>query len=224
MREIVLDTETTGLDPREGHRLVEIACLELINGVPTGADFVRRINPERAMDAAAFAVHGISDADLAGAPLFAEICDELLAFIAEDPLVIHNAEFDLRFLNAELARLSRSAIPLERAIDTLHMARRRFPGAQASLDALCKRFGIDTSARVKHGARLDAELLADVYLELSGGRQKRLGLIAMETVVATARTSAARPPRAPRPHAPSAEEAAAHVAFVAKIRNAIWLR
>ncbi|MGE0718136.1 MAG: DNA polymerase III subunit epsilon [Alphaproteobacteria bacterium] len=224
MREIILDTETTGLDPREGHRLVEIACLELVNGVPTGLDFVRRVNPQRAMDAAAYAIHGISDADLANEPLFGDICDDLLAFLGDDPLVIHNAEFDMRFLNSELARAGRPAIPLERAVDTLHIARRRFPGAPASLDALCKRFGVDASARVKHGARLDAELLAEVYLELTGGRQKRLGLVAAEIQVSGVRAVVARAPRAARPHAPTAEEAAAHAAFVARIRNAIWLR
>lgn len=224
MREIVLDTETTGLDPRDGHRLIEIACLELQNGVRTGTEYVVRINPERAVDPDAYAVHGISDADLVGAPLFAEICADLLAFIADDPLVIHNAEFDLRFVNAELARLGHPAIPLSRAVDTLPMARRRFPGAPASLDALCRRFSIDTSARVKHGARLDAELLADVYLELTGGRQKGLGLTTQETIVIERRVDLVRIPRAPRPHGPTAEEAAAHAAFLGKIRNAIWLR
>ncbi len=224
VREIVLDTETTGLDPRDGHRLIEIACLELQNGVRTGIEYVTRINPERLVDPEAYAVHGISDADLVGAPVFAEIYPDFLAFIGEDPLVIHNAEFDLRFVNAELARVGHAAIPSARAIDTLTMARRRFPGAQASLDALCRRFGIDTSARVKHGARLDAELLADVYLELTGGRQKGLGLTTQTAVVVERRVAVVRIPRAPRAHAPSAAEAEAHAAFLAKIKGAIWLR
>ncbi|BBK45285.1 DNA polymerase III subunit epsilon [Allostella vacuolata] len=224
MREIVLDTETTGLDPRDGHRLIEVACLELQNGVRTGVEYVSRVNPERLVDPEAYAVHGISDADLVGAPLFAEICADFLEFIGEDPLVIHNAEFDLRFVNAELARLGHGPIPLARAIDTLPMARRRFPGAPASLDALCRRFGIDTSARVKHGARLDAELLADVYLELTGGRQKGLGLTTQTTTIVERRVALVRVPRAPRPHAPSAAEAAAHAAFVGRIKGAIWLR
>lgn len=224
MREIVLDTETTGLDPSEGHRLIEIACLELANGVPTGAEFVRRVNPERAMDPGAYAVHGISDADLAGEPLFSAIVDDMLAFIGEDPLVIHNAEFDLRFLNMELSRCSRPAISSERAIDTLQIARRRFAGGSNSLDALCKRFGIDATARVKHGARLDAELLAEVYMELSGGRQKRLGLVATATAAERRATAAARLLRPPRPHAPSDAELAAHASFIGRIRNALWLR
>ncbi len=224
MREIVVDTETTGLDPRDGHRLIEVACLELQNGVRTGNEYVVRINPERLVDPDAYAVHGISDADLVGAPLFAEVCGELLAFIGDDPLVIHNAEFDLRFMNAELARLGFPAIPLTRAVDTLPMARRRFPGAAASLDALCRRFGIDTSARVKHGARLDAELLAEVYLELTGGRQKGLVLTAEEAIVVERRVELVRVPRAPRPHGPTAEEAAAHAAFLIKIKGALWLR
>lgn len=225
MREIVLDTETTGLDPRDGHRLIEIACLELHNGIRTGAEYVSRINPERLVDPEAYAVHGISDADLVGAPVFAEIYGDFLAFIGDDPLVIHNAEFDLRFVNAELARIGAAPIPSTRAIDTLTMARRRFPGAQASLDALCRRFGIDTSARVRHGARLDAELLAEVYLELTGGRQKGLGLTTeTSSIVVERRTTLVRIARAPRPHAPSAAEAAAHAAFLAKIKGAIWNR
>ena len=224
MREIVLDTETTGLDPRDGHRLIEVACLELQNGVRTGNEYVQRINPERLVDPDAYAVHGISDADLVGAPLFAEICADLLAFIADDRLVIHNAEFDLRFVNAELARTGHPAIPLARAIDTLPMARRRFPGAPASLDALCRRFGIDTSARVKHGARLDAELLAEVYLELTGGRQKGLSLTTQETIVIERQVELVRVVRVARPHDPTAEEAAAHAAFLTKIKGTLWLR
>ncbi|WP_374440048.1 DNA polymerase III subunit epsilon [Stella sp.] len=223
MREIVLDTETTGLDPRDGHRLIEVACLELHHGVRTGAEYVSRINPERAVDPDAYAVHGISDADLVGAPVFAEMCADFLDFIGDDPLVIHNAEFDLRFVNAELARIGHPPIPPTRAVDTLTMARRRFPGAPASLDALCRRFGIDTSARVRHGARLDAELLAEVYLELTGGRQKGLGLTAETTMVVERRVAVVRVPRAPRPHAPTGAEAEAHAAFLRKIKGALWL-
>ncbi|MGE0724730.1 MAG: DNA polymerase III subunit epsilon [Alphaproteobacteria bacterium] len=224
MREIVLDTETTGLDPSEGHRLVEIACLELSNGVPTGAEFVRRVNPERAMDAGAYRIHGISEADLAGAPVFGDIVQELLDFIGDAPLVIHNAEFDLRFLNMELGRCSHPPIPAERAIDTLQIARRRFAGGSNSLDGLCKRFAIDASARVKHGARLDAELLAEVYMELSGGRQKRLGLVAAVATAGDRAVAAIRVRRPPRPHAASEAELAAHAAFLGRIAGAIWRR
>src|SRR5690606_37349522 len=168
MREIILDTETTGLDPAAGDRIVEIACLELVNHLPTGRTFQRYLNPERAVSAGALEVHGLSDAFLAKQPRFADIVDQLLAFIGDATLVIHNAEFDVGFLNAELARCGRP--PLQgKVIDTLQMARQKFPGAQASLDALCRRFSIDNSARSKHGALLDSELLAEVYLELVGG-------------------------------------------------------
>ncbi len=219
MREIVLDTETTGLDPASGDRIVEIACLELSNHIPTGATFHRYVNPERDMPPGAFEVHGLSTEFLADKPLFGEIVDEFLDFIADAPLVIHNAAFDLRFINAELARLSRVPLPEERAIDTLAIARRRFPGAQASLDALCRRFEIDTTARDKHGALIDCDLLARVYLELIGGRQPGLGL---DREAGGRAAGPVRVARAPRPHAPSEAELAAHAALVARLRDPVW--
>src|SRR5487761_627906 len=197
MREIVLDTETTGLDHAAGHRIVEIACVELMNHLPTGRVFHRYVNPERAVDAEALLVHGLDDAFLAQHPPFATLIDELADFIADGPLVIHNAEFDLGFLNAELKRLGRAALAC-RFTDTLSLARRRYPGAQASLDALCRRFAIDLSARDRHGAKLDCALLAAVYLELVGGRQPGLDLGANGSVVRQAVLD--RPVRPPRPH------------------------
>ncbi|HUK59978.1 MAG TPA: DNA polymerase III subunit epsilon [Stellaceae bacterium] len=220
MREIVLDTETTGLDPDAGHRIVEIACIELLNHLPTGRVFHRYVNPERMVAADALLVHGLDDAFLARHPIFAGHADELLEFIGEGPLVIHNAEFDLRFLNAELKRLGRPALAC-RFTDTLALARSRYPGAQASLDALCRRFAIDLSAREKHGARLDCELLAAVYLELIGGRQPGLDLAA--DMGAQRGGGIERPMREPRPHVATAEELAAHAAFLAKFAAPIWL-
>ncbi len=224
MREIALDTETTGLDPGSGHRVVEIGCVELVNHFPSGREFHTYLNPERDMPAGAFEVHGLSAEFLADKPLFAAIVDQFMAFIEDAPLVIHNAEFDLKFLNAELARLDRPILERGRTVDTLALARRKFPGAQASLDALCRRFEIDTSARDKHGALLDAQLLASVYLELSGGRQPSLGLGAGAAQAAGAPGAAGggRTPRPPRPHAPSAEELAAHDAFVARLKDPVW--
>lgn len=222
MREIVLDTETTGLDPLTGDRVVEIGCIELINHIPSGQHFHRYINPERPMPEAAFQVHGLSDAFLADKPRFAEIVDEFLEFIGDAPLVIHNAEFDMRFINAELSRLSLQPLPLTRAVDTLKLARQRFPGAQASLDALCRRFGIDNSKRDKHGALLDADLLAAVYLELIGGRQPDLvlGIETTTTVVQVQRVA-----RPARPHSASPEELAAHRAFLDKfVKDSLWDR
>jgi DNA polymerase-3 subunit epsilon len=218
LREVVLDTETTGLDPAAGHRVVEIGCVELYNHVPTGRTLQRLINPERAMPEAAFLVHGHSDEVLAKQPVFAKIVDELLEFIGDAPLVIHNAAFDIGFLNAELARCERAPIAETRAIDTVSFARRKFPGAPASLDALCKRFEIDLSARDKHGALLDAQLLAAVYLELLGGRQLGLDVAAAAVQVATVQTRA-RPARA---FPPSAAEIAAHAEFVATLKDPIW--
>lgn len=225
-REIVLDTETTGLDPTSGDRLVEIGCVELINQLPTGQVFHKYVNPERDMPEEAFRVHGLSAEFLAQHPVFAEVVADFLAFIGDAPLVIHNAEFDMKFINAELGRLGFKPIPMARAIDTVQIARRRFPGAQANLDALCRRFGIDNSSRTKHGALLDAELLAEVYLELAGGRQPGLGLSALASAPRRDAPVAAvveRVARAPRPHVPSEQELAAHAAFVGKIKNAIWL-
>jgi DNA polymerase III subunit epsilon len=176
MREIVLDTETTGLDPSDGHRIIELCCLELDNHLPTGRVYHTLIQPERDIPEDSVRVHGLTAEKLADAPVFAAIADELLGFIGDSRLVIHNAEFDLKFLNAEFAKLSQPALPPDRGVDTIAMAKRRFPGARYSLDELCRRFNIDLSGRAKHGARIDAELLAQVYLELVGGRQARLAL------------------------------------------------
>ncbi|HEY5598026.1 MAG TPA: DNA polymerase III subunit epsilon [Kiloniellales bacterium] len=223
MREIVLDTETTGLDPDAGHRVVEVACLELAQHIPTGRNFRRYVNPGREMPEDARAVHGLDDAFLAQQPLFADVVDEFLEFIGEAPLIIHNAQFDLKFLNAELARISRPPLDAARAVDTVALARRRFPGAQASLDALCRRFGIDLSARALHGALLDCELLAEVYLELRGGRQPGLDLDAKRQ--SAHGSGGASPERAARParlHEPSAEEIAAHEAMLARLKDPIW--
>ncbi len=220
MREIVLDTETTGLDPAAGHRVVEIACIELVNRVPTGKSYRAYLNPERDMPEEAFKVHGLSAEFLSKHPTFADEADKFLAFVGDAGFVIHNAEFDLRFLNAELARCGRPPLDGNPVVDTVLLARKKFPGAPASLDALCRRFGIDNSARTVHGALLDAELLADVYLELTGGRQPGLGF-ALEAGVA-ARTVRLREARVPRVHAPDAEEIARHEAFLAKIKEPLW--
>jgi DNA polymerase-3 subunit epsilon len=221
MREIVLDTETTGLDPAAGHRIVEIACLELVNHIPTGRNFQCYVNPERDIPADAIAVHGLSAEFLGDKPRFAEVVDGLMQFIGDAPLVMHNAEFDVRFLNAEFQRLGRPPVPIPSVVDTLQMARQKFPGAPISLDALCRRFAIDNSGRTKHGALLDAELLADVYLELVGGRQTGLELMAVSQIAATA-VIAARVPRPARPHAPTEAELAAHILLVAQLKNPIW--
>jgi len=214
----VLDTETTGLDPGEGHRIVEIACIELVHHVPTGRKFHRYVNPERDMPEEALAVHGITAEFLASQAPLAAIADELLAFIGSDRLVIHNAEFDLAFLNAELARLQRE--PVSSAfVDTLGLARVRFPGAPASLDALCRRFDIDLSDRVEHGAEIDCGLLAAIYLELRGGRQPGLDF----TMPANEIALTERIVRPPRPHSPSAAEVIAHQAMLRMIIEPIWL-
>ena len=218
MREIVLDTETTGLDPRDGHRIVEIACIELVHHIPTGRRFHRYLNPERDMPEDAFAIHGLTVEFLARQQPFAAVLDELQEFIGADPLVIHNAEFDLAFLNAELARLQREPIT-SGYVDTLALARRRFPGSPSSLDALCRRFAIDLSGRVEHGAEIDCSLLAAVYLELLGGRQPGLDF----ALPATLALDVARVARAPRPHAPSAEEFVAHLAMLKTISEPLWL-
>ncbi len=223
MREVVIDTETTGLNPGLGHRIVELAGLELRNHVPSGRKFHHYVDPQREMPEEAFKVHGISAEFLVGKPLFSDIVEGFLDFIGEDRLVIHNAEFDLGFLNAELEALGRPAIPLSRAVDTLAIARRKFPGAQASLDALCRRFEIDNSGRTVHGALLDAELLAAVYLELIGGRQPGFELAAAGAAVSGGPV-APRPRRAPRPHAPTAEELAAHGALLKRLKDPVWER
>jgi DNA polymerase-3 subunit epsilon len=226
MREIALDTETTGFDPLQGHRIVEIGCVELINHVPTGRSFHRYINPERDVPPEAAAVHGLTTERLLNEPLFAEVVGDFLEFIGQDTLVIHNAAFDMNFLNAELKRLGLPMMPMSRAIDTVGMARRMFPGAPASLDALCRRYGIDNSNRVFHGALLDAQLLGEVYLELRGGRQPDLVLGAARNETASAggpAVKATRVARPPRPHAPTEEELAAHAELLGKLKNPLWL-
>ena len=221
MREIVLDTETTGLDPASGHRIVEVAGLELLHHLPTGRTFREYINPERDMPEEAERIHGLSADFLKDKPLFAKIAPDFLDFIGDARLVIHNAAFDMKFLNAELRQAGHDIIAAERAINTVALARQRFPGAQVSLDALCRRFEIDNSARSFHGALLDCELLAEVYLELRGGRQPGLVLESRRrtSAVVTAAPVTARPPR---PHAPTAEEEAAHAAMLEKLAAPIW--
>jgi DNA polymerase-3 subunit epsilon len=217
MREIVLDTETTGLDPVLGHRIIEICCLELENHVPTDRIFHRLIHPERDIPEDSSRVHGITLEKLEHAPIFGAIADELLAFIGDAPLVIHNAEFDLRFLNAELERIGRPPLPPARGIDTIALAKRRFPGARYSLDELCRRFGIDLSARTKHGARVDSELLAEVYIELISGRQARLQLLPGEGLLVTGANiiRIPRPRPVPLPERIDAAEREAHARFIA---------
>ncbi|MDP6565044.1 MAG: DNA polymerase III subunit epsilon [Alphaproteobacteria bacterium] len=222
MREIVFDTETTGLDPASGHRVVEIGCVELINHIPTGETRQWYINPERDMPEEAYQVHGLSEDFLGDKPVFAEVAGDFMAYIDGATLVAHNAGFDARFINAELAALDRPNLPAERLVDTIAMARQKIPGAQYSLDALCRRFGIDLSRRDKHGALLDAELLAEVYLELIGGRQP--GLVLAADAAAARVVAAERPMRPPRPHAPTAEEGEAHRAFIATLDDPIWDR
>ncbi len=223
MREIVLDTETTGLDPLNDHRLVEIGCVELVNHVPTGRTYHQYVNPERDMPEEAYRVHQLSGEFLAGFPVFADVADAFLEFIGGARLIIHNAPFDMGFINAELARLKRPAVPMERSTDTVAMARRKFPGAPAGLDALCKRFGIDNSHRKLHGALVDADLLASVYLELIGGRQPDLELAkdAAAEDGGPVQTANAEP-RPARPHAPTKEEAARHAAFLEKVKEPVW--
>ena len=225
MREIILDTETTGLDPATGDRVVEIGAVELLNHLPTGRTFHVYINPERDMPKEAEAVHGLSTAFLSDKPVFAAIAEDFLTFISDATLVIHNASFDVGFLNAELGFLGHPSIPPERVVDTLHIARQKHPGAANSLDALCRRYGIDNSKRTKHGALLDSELLAEVYLELIGGRQRALVLEATVTkraaTVVAARVDLQRP--APLPSRLSENERHAHAAFVEGLgEQALW--
>jgi DNA polymerase-3 subunit epsilon len=225
MREIVVDTETTGLDPSDGHRIIEIGCVELFDHVPTGNTFHRYLNPERLIPLEAQRVHGLTDEFLAGKQLFSAVVEEMLEFFGDAPLVIHNAAFDLKFLNAELLRVARTSISAARAIDTIEIAKAKLPGVRYSLDELCKRFGIDLSGRSKHGALIDAELTARVYLELVGGRQTRLRLAPRDTVgVVTIDAVAARQRPAPLPSFVSPAEAAAHAGFVAHElgSDAVW--
>ena len=229
MREIVFDTETTGLSPAGGDRVVEIGCVELFNRVETGRSFHSYFNPGRSMPSEAEAVHGLSDRFLSDKPNFHDRCEELLEFIADSPMIAHNAAFDFGFINHELGSCGRPAVCMSRMVCTLTIARQKFPGAKHSLDALCTRFGVDRSQRIKHGALLDAQLLAQVYVELTGGRQIGLTLVAElvgddqrpEAVAAAPLPIVVRPPR---PHMPSADELARHAAFMARIRDPIWNR
>jgi DNA polymerase III subunit epsilon len=224
MREIVLDTETTGLDPLRGDRLVEVGCVEIFNRMPTGQTFHRYVNPERDMPQEAFAVHGLSSEFLADKPLFAQIVDEFLEFVGDAPLVIHNASFDISFINAELDRLKRQAIGRDRLVDTLLLARRKHPGVSNRLDDLCSRYAIDNSRRTKHGALLDAELLAEVYIDLIGARQSQLILAETTSRQAGGTLDLPRRQRAV-PLAPRVTDAdrIAHRDFVATLgEKAIW--
>ncbi|MCB4858502.1 DNA polymerase III subunit epsilon [Sphingobium sp. PNB] len=227
MREIIFDTETTGFDPASGDRLVEIGCIELLNRVPTGRTFHAYYNPQRSMPAAAEAVHGLSDAFLKDKPLFSHGVEELLAFLEDSHLVAHNARFDFGFLNHELKLCKLPEVSMERMIDTVAIARQLHPGAKHSLDALCTRYGIDRSHRIKHGALLDAELLAQLYIELTGGRQIGLGLAQEEEKLVVnmelAAEVAVRPVRPARVFAASAEELERHAAFVATLDKPLWL-
>ena len=223
-REIVLDTETTGLDPGSGHRMVEIGCVELLGGIRSGKTFHTYLNPGREVPEEAFRVHGLSTSFLSDKPILAEKVDDFLEFIADSTLVIHNAAFDMKFVNFELGQLGFPAVASERVLDTLLVARKKFPGSPASLDALCKRFSIDLSGREKHGALLDAELLAEVYLELLGGRQVMMGLevATSQVVLATDPKFGAAVVREARHFPASEEELAAHAALCAKLKSPVW--
>jgi DNA polymerase-3 subunit epsilon len=226
MREIVLDTETTGLDPDTGDRIVELGAVELVNHMPTGRTFHAYVNPQRDVPAEAVAVHGLTAAFLSDKPAFSGVAAEFAAFLGEARLVIHNAAFDMKFLNAELGWAGLPSLPWARAVDTLELAKRRFPGANNTLDALCRRFGVDNSGREKHGALLDSELLAEVYLELMGGRQPDLTLAVAIAGPAASGADWVAPPR-PRPLAPrlTAAEAESHAAFIVTLGEAaLWLR
>ena len=232
MREIIFDTETTGLSPLAGDRVVEIGCVEMFNRVETGRTFHSYFNPGRPMPSEAEAVHGLSDRFLSDKPVFADICEELIAFIGESPLIAHNASFDFGFINHEFGACGRPAVCLSRMVDTLAIARQKFPGAKHSLDALCTRFGVDRSQRTKHGALLDAQLLAQVYVELTGGRQIGLTLVAEpigDSIGIAASSDEASAPitvtiRPARPHEASEEELARHAAFLNRIKDPIWNR
>ena len=229
MREIVFDTETTGLNPLTGDRMVEIGCVELLNRVETGRTFHAYFNPGRPMPSGAEAVHGLTDIFLSDKPGFHDLCEDMLEFFGDSPLIAHNASFDFGFLNHELSLCGRPLVCLTRMVDTLAIARQRHPGAKHSLDALCTRFGVDRSLRIKHGALIDAQLLAQCYIELTGGRQIGLSLAAEMASAPAAEERAANAPivvqiRPPRPHAPSEEELARHAAFVASLVDPIWSR
>jgi DNA polymerase III subunit epsilon len=222
MREIILDTETTGTDPGAGERIIEIGCVELVNQFPTGRTFHAYINPQRSVSQGAFNVHGLSEAFLADKPVFAGIVESFLEFVADGRLVIHNAGFDIAFLNAELARIGHAALDMMRVVDTLSLARRKHPGAPNNLDALCARYGIDNSRRTKHGALLDAELLSEVYIELIGGKQADLGLSLRPSVAAQSSIVIAARERVSITRLTDAERDA-HLAFIATLgKGAIW--
>jgi DNA polymerase III subunit epsilon len=227
VREVVFDTETTGFDPMSGDRLVEIGCVELIDGVPTGRTYHQLVNPERDIPAGAMAVHGITNEQVAKAPLFGTIAEAFLAFIADDPLVAHNAEFDFKFINWELKLIDRAPLDRSRMIDTLAMAKKLYPGGRNSLDALATRLNVDASARTKHGALIDSFILADVYLEMRGGKQRGLNLaakaVALEPVFeAYINDSQDRPFRTPRFYDTTPQELEAHATLVAKLKQPIW--
>jgi len=225
VRKIVLDTETTGLDPKQGHRIIEIGCIELIHDTVTeGPDsqYWQYINPERDVPEEAFAVHGLSANFLSDKPLFADIAEAFLEFIGEAPLIMHNADFDMGFINAELARIGQPSLETGRAVDTVSLARNKYPGASVNLDALCKRFHINNSGRELHGALKDAQLLAVVYLELIGGRQPDLALVADKNKQQCAEINKPRTVRPARPHAPSKKETADHAAFVENLLEPVW--
>lgn len=228
MREIVLDTETTGMDPEDGHRIIEIGCVELENYLPTGRAVQFYINPERPVPPEATAVHGLTDEFLAGKPVFSQIYSEFIDFIGDAKLVIHNAEFDMKFINWELKQVGHEAIPYSRVTDTLMLARRKFPGSPANLDALCRRFAIDNTGRTYHGALLDSQLLAEVYLELAGGRQHGLGLLSKTAAMAGQSrekvAAAVRKFREARPHAPNPEELEAHRKMLDMLEKPLWLQ
>lgn len=221
MREIVLDTETTGMDPAQGDRLVEIGCVELLNGLPTGKHYHVYINPERDIPAEATAVHGITNEFVKDKPTFGEVVGEFFDFIGNDMLVIHNAEFDVKFINAEFRMFGFPTLDNRRVLDTLKMAREKFPGSPANLDALCRRFGIDNSSRTFHGALLDAQLLGEVYLELTGGRQGGLDILD-DADMAAVSVTVERVYREARVFAPSPEELAAHAALLEKLKDPLW--
>lgn len=222
MREIVFDTETTGLDPAEGHRVLEIGCVELENLVPTGNVFHRYVNPEREVPEEVIRIHGLTREFLESHPVFAQVANEFLEFIADATLIAHNAEFDMRFINWELENAGLKPLPYGRFLDTLRLARAKYPGSPNSLDALCKRLGVDNSNRTKHGALLDSEILAEVYLELKGGKQAGLELV-QQSAGRTAQ-AAPRKQRARRAFPPSEQELAAHREFLARIKNPVWLK
>ena len=227
MREIVFDTETTGFEPNDGHRIVEVGCVELVDHFPTGKSLQFYLNPEREVPMESQRVHGLSNEFLADKPLFSAVADAFLEFIGDAPLIIHNASFDMKFVNAELARIGRAPLSMSRTIDTIEIAKRKLPGVRYSLDELCKRFGVDTSARTKHGALLDAELTAQVYLELIGGRQRGFALAPAEVAAQGPAADSGGARQRPTPLAPriTDDELAAHAAFVAAElgATAIWV-